>query len=284
MAFTPDTSLVERVTGETQRWRQGDAVNVTAVAWLGRPDAALTEQSAALTGDDSKCIVAGTDRLLVVSQTCDLVRNALQRPYVLLAPVVVLQEPSATEARLGTRPRFVPVPGLGTDTFVDLDLIVTAEKSLLLDTEPVRGLPDEAAQRLFGSRVGRFFSRSAFPDDLSIALRGLVARVRDKHAKNSREGQALTALEEIRVLGTPSWDADEIDVFLIFATPTRAEAEELMPETEWDEIVDGWLRRADAHGVVASVDGAMIPFDELTAREYLDSDPLDLDYLSWRQN
>lgn len=30
-----------------------------------------------------------------------------------------------------------------------------------------------------------------------------------------------------------------------------------------------------------SVNGAVIPLDELTARQYIDSVPLDLDYLSW---
>ncbi len=54
-----------------------------------------------------------------------------------------------------------------------------------------------------------------------------------------------------------------------------------MTQEEWDEVVDGWLRRAEPFGIVRSIEGAMIPLDELTAREYVDSDPLDLDYLSW---
>ena len=54
-----------------------------------------------------------------------------------------------------------------------------------------------------------------------------------------------------------------------------------MSEEDWDSVVDAWLRRTEPFGTIKSVDGAMIPLDELTAREYVDSDVLDLDYLTW---
>lgn len=54
-----------------------------------------------------------------------------------------------------------------------------------------------------------------------------------------------------------------------------------MSDEEWDELVDSWLRQAEPFESIRSIDGAMIPLDEMTALEYLESDPLDLDYLSW---
>ena len=283
MSFVPDAVLAEQIDARTSHWRQGDVLELGAVAWLALPRIPLTKQAAEADGTGVSCLLAESQKVVVVSQTCDVVRRCSERPFVLLAQVVVLEEPAAGEARRGTRPRFVPIPGLGDDYFADLDLVVGAEKSALLHVESTRGLPDERSQRRFGDGVGRVFRRFAFPDDLSVALRGLVVRVRDKHDKNSPEGRALAALEEIRLTGSPAWDAPEVDVFITFAPSTREEADSLMPTEEWDEVVDGWLRRAEPFGVVRSVDGAMIPLDELTAREYVDSDAMDLDYLSWAQ-
>jgi hypothetical protein len=255
-------------------------VDLGAIAWLATPATPLTSQSAEAGGDDLTCVVAESSRLAIVSQTCDVVRDCATRPFLLLAPIVFLEGPAAGEARRGSRPRFAQLPGIGENAFVDLDQIVTIEKSVILDAEPTRGLPSESSRRRFGLSVARAFSRFAFPDDLAIALRGLVARARDKHSRDSPEGQALRGLEEIRVTGSPSWDAAGVNVFVIFAPATRADAEAIMPEEEWDDIVDRWLRRTEPFGAIKSVDGAMIPLDELTAREYLDSDVLDLDYLT----
>ena len=54
-----------------------------------------------------------------------------------------------------------------------------------------------------------------------------------------------------------------------------------MGDQEWDELVDSWLRQAEPFQTIRRIDGAMIPLDEMTALEYLESDALDLDYLSW---
>lgn len=281
MEFAADVTLVARVNERTQQLRQGDVIDAGAIAWLASPSASLTAQSAEAGQGDISCVVAEADRLVVVSQTCDIVRDCSQRPFVLLARVITLDEPAAGEARRGHRPRFAALPGLGADAFADLDLLIAIEKSVFLDTETTRALSDNSAQRRFGVAVGRVFSRFAFPDDLVVALRGLVSRVRQKHARNSSEGRALEMVEDIRITGSPSWDADAIDVFITFAPGTRAEANEVTSDDEWDQLVDDWLRHTEPFGVVRSIDGAMIPLDELSAREYLESDALDLDYLSW---
>lgn len=109
----------------------------------------------------------------------------------------------------------------------------------------------------------------------------MVTRIKSKHARDSDEGRVLEAIEEIRLTGSPSWDANEIDVFILFSPATRSEASEVVPDEKWDDFIDSWIDKAEPIGVIRSVDGAMIPLDELTARQYIDSVPLDLDYLSW---
>jgi len=279
--FAADVSLVAQVNERAMQLRQGDVIEIGAIAWLASAGAPLTPQSVEASGDGISCVVAEADRMVVVSQTCDVVRDCGQRPFVLLARVTTLDEPAAGEARRGHRPRYVALPGLGDRAFADLDLVIGIEKSAFLGVGATRGLPDVDAQRRFGIAAGRVLSRFAFPDDLVVALRALVARVRQKHAKDSPEGRAVAVLEDIRVTGSPSWDAEQVDVFITFAPATRADANAVMTDQEWDELVDSWLRQAEPFESIRTIDGAMIPLEEMTALEYLESDALDLDYLSW---
>lgn len=103
----------------------------------------------------------------------------------------------------------------------------------------------------------------------------MVKHVRRSHGKDSSQGRAYGVLEEIRVTATPHWGAEYVDIFGTFAPPTCAEVEQVTSEPAWDTMVDEWLERATPVGVVRNVEGAMIPLDELTAREYLDSDRLE---------
>lgn len=119
MEFSPDNSLVDRVDNHTQLWRQGDIVELGALAWFAEPRLALTSQSAASSEDELSSIIADIGPLAIVTQTCDIVRDCRLRPFILLAPIIKLPEPTADEARRGTRPRYVPVPGHGEDSFID---------------------------------------------------------------------------------------------------------------------------------------------------------------------
>ena len=275
------TVLVERVNSYTRTLRQGDIVYLGALAWIANAQEPLTPQSAEVGGVGLTSIVVEHEELTIVSQTCDLVRDCKSRPFVLLAPIVRLQESISEEARKGRRPQFVWVPTAGNDAFADLDKVVTVEKSAIVSCRTRRGLPDQDTQRRFGLAIARVFGRFAFPDDLQPVLRPFVDRIKRKHGRDSPEGKALAAIQEIRITGSPSWEDKEIDVFITIAPGTRNEADKIMVQEQWDKLVDGWLTRVAPSGIIQSVECAMIPLDELSARAYIDSDPLDLDYLSW---
>ena len=51
----------------------------------------------------------------------------------------------------------------------------------------------------------------------------------------------------------------------------------------WDSYRQQWLRRVPTADRFHSIDGAVQTLDDLTAREYVESDPLDLDHLSVRR-
>lgn len=276
-----DALSVDEIDAELANCCQGDVVDFQSFSWHADTQRPLTEVSAEATDSPGHTIVVSEyDHMVVVTQTCDVVRSCADRPFVQLSPVIQLDEDAAREASRGMRPRYAALPALGDTAFADLDRIVTLEKSLLAAASRQPGCNDDRQRRRFAGSVGRKFGRVAFPDDLELSLRALTARIKSKHDKNSPEGMALAALEEIRVTATPSWDSDRIDVFLSFCPATAADALDVMSEDEWDSLIDDWIARSSPTGVIARVDGAMVPLEELTALEYVDSDRLDLDHLS----
>ncbi len=283
MGFAVDTDLLASVDRASQDWQQGDIASLGVAGWFGVAELALTEPMSKVPANATENVgyaLATVESLVVLSQTCDLVRTAKARPFVVAAPLVRLPSTDAVDAARGRRPRYIAVPGAGVDAFVDLDVVVTFEKAVLLRVMRGTGLRTDQERRRFGSGVARSFSRFAFPDDLTASVRPMIRHIRDIHGRNSDQGRAYELLEEVRVTATPSWDADEVHVFVTFAPPTRVEANALMDNGAWDRLVDRWLGRAVPIGKVAFIDGAMIPLDELTARDYVDSDQLDLDDLS----
>ena len=227
-------------------------------------------------------VVASAERLVIVSQTCDIVRSCREHPFITLAAVIELDEPIASQARRGHRPRLLPLPDIGASSFADMNLLVGAEKSTLLGLEPIRGLENSEGQRHFARAVGRVFERPAFPDDLNEALRGLLERIRAKHNRNSPEGQALESLQEIRVVVESADEAHKIRITVLFCPESRPSEESRPRHSELQEQIAAWVTRTRRTGIVVSVDGILAPLDEMTALEYRASDPLDLDYLTAR--
>ncbi len=272
---------VDAIDSELAGCCQGDVVDFQTFSWHVDTRRPLTEVSAEAEDSSGHAIVVSeSDHMVVVTQTCDVVRSCADRPFVQLSPLVELEESVAREAARGMRPRYAAVPAMGDRAFADLDRIMTVEKSLVASASQRPGCTDDGQRRRFAASVGRKFGRIAFPDDLELSLRGLTSRIKSKHDKDSPEGKALSALEEIRVTASPSWDAGAIDVFLSFCPATLTDAVNVMTEDDWDSLIDDWIGRASPTGVVARIDGAMVPLEELTALEYVDSDRLDLDHLS----
>src|SRR5690606_19143655 len=102
-------------------------------------------------------------------------------------------------------------------------------------------------------------------------------RLVDKHEKNSVEGRGLRALREIRVRATPNWNSGDVEVFFWFV---REEDETLFEGADWSEMLEQWLGLVPARGRFNVIEGAVVPLDDMTARDYAERDPLDLDQLS----
>ena len=271
----------QQVDQQLEDWRQGDCV--VGEQWLlFRTDVArpLTKDGAAAE-EGAENAEAEALGFAVVTQTCDLVRRCGGRPFVEVCPLVEVDESVLREAERGRRPNYAFIPGVADQRLVaDLDRVMTFEKSVVAGWERVQGCLDDDDTRRLSLALARKRARTAFPGDFVAFASPLMKRMSSKHDNESDEGRALRALREIRVRAAPSWDADEVGLIFWFI---RNEDEPTFENQGWDHYLDAWLKRVTKKDRFIDVAGVVMTLDDLTAREYVESDPLDLDHLSSRE-
>ena len=104
-------------------------------------------------------------------------------------------------------------------------------------------------------------------------------RLIEKHDRQSDEGRALRSLRELRVRAAPAWSAATVELTFLFVRERDAADFEGAP---WHTLLEAWLGRVRAAGRFVAVDGIVQTLDDLSARDYVESDPLDLGFLSER--
>jgi len=222
----------------------------------------------------------GTDAcegLVVLSQSCDVVRSPEIYPFVEVAPLVSLDRQRIAEVRGLRLRRYAFVPGVeGDDLVADLGRVMSVDKTLLAALPRTVGCRSDEERRRFASAVAQKYSRFAFPDDFVEIVSPLRKRLILRSGKQSAEGKAVTALYQVRVRAAESWNETRIETYFWFLW------DETDPSTEgidWPKWCDEWLRLikpSDKYEVMGSAAG----LEDLTAREYIESDALDLDHLS----
>lgn len=269
----------ERINDALDSWRQGDYVR--GEHWfLYRlaVRAPLTEAASVAAEEDIDAAEEAVAGFMVATQTCDIVRDCLERPFVEVSPLVEVDADILEDVRKGRRPRYAYVPGASDERLVaDLDRAMTVEKGVVADWERNAGCEGDRERRHLALNLARNRARTAFPDDFVRFASGLRDRILKKHGKNSDEGRALRALREIRVRAAPAWDADEIDLLFYFI---RDDDQPNFERSGWDEYLEKWLAFMPVSGRFRSVDGVVQTLGGLTAQDYVESDALDLDYLS----
>jgi hypothetical protein len=271
----PGNDRAKKIDLALRDWRQGDiALGPKWLTYIADGDAPLTEHAESEKGLHAVTVEA-PEGVVVVTQTCDIVRPCTARPLVSVAALKRVDADLASEVARGLRPQYVSIATQPT-LVADLDLVTTVEKSVVASWERTPGWTRENDLRWFAEALARKDSRFAFPDDFARAIKKLQARIRDKHNRDSEEGAALRALREIRVTATPAWGAENVEVFLAFVRHDTPEAARF----RWDDHLERWLGLCEAYGVIRGIEGRVSTLDGLNAREYVESDRLDLDHLS----
>lgn len=251
-------------------WRQGDCVverRWFAFSRLGQEGVELAEEE--------------VEGLVVVTQTCDVVRASADRPYVEMSPLVLVDDDKHYEVERGRYPRYVAIPSLASSRLVaDLDRTMTVHKSVVATWKRQPGWSTDAEIRAIASALARKRARFAFPDDFVDRARKLESRLVDKHDKDSDEGCALRVIREIRVQASPSWDADQVTLMFWFI---RNEDDRVFDDgpraAQW---LERWLKLFQDGGRYVETYGQITTLHDMTAADYVASDALDLSHLSTR--
>ena len=103
----PDETTVTKIDDALQHWRQGDFVLGTELPFLTVIDPAhpLTDEGAAAASGGNDLAEIDVEGLLVVSQTCDVVRSCATRPYVEVCPLLTATPSQLRQAERGRVPR-----------------------------------------------------------------------------------------------------------------------------------------------------------------------------------
>jgi hypothetical protein len=271
VASDSENQLQQKIDATLQEWCQGDCVlGEQWFAYRFNPQHPLTDASKDALDGDGDLVESEVLGLAVVTQTCDIVRSCLSRPFLEVVPLV--------EVKRGRRPQYAFIPNLAEKYLVvDLDRVMTIEKAVASEWQRLPGCTTDEERRMLAQALSRKRSRFAFPDDFTRLVSKLQRRLQEKHDRTSDEGEALRALREIRVRASPSWDAAKIELMFWFI---RHENKLKFKGMEWYELLERWLVLVAQSGRFHSVEGQVITLEALTAKDYTESDPLDLDHLS----
>jgi hypothetical protein len=278
--LAPDSDEAKRIDAALREWRQGDlALEESWFVHVGDGAAPLTAAAAEAAGG-AQALTSAALGLVVLTQTCDIVRNCVTRPYVEVAPLVRVSEDDLHQVKRGRRPAHATLPALEKDLLVaDLDRVMTVEKSIVASWKRTPGFTRDADGRAFALALVRKRVRFAFPDDFTTLVRKLQKRLEEKHDRESVEGRALRGLREIRVSAVPSWDDAPCTLTFFFV---RNGKDVDFEGKSWSTFVEAWLKLAPESGRFTTIFGQVTTLEDLRASDYVDSDPLDLDHLSSR--
>lgn len=270
----------QELTAILQDWCQGDCVlGPQAFVFAFDPGFRVTDASKLIAdATQSPYVEEEVDGLVVLSQTCDIVKSVALRPFVEVAPLVKKEDAELKQIAKGSRPQFATVPGVSGDQLVaDLDRTMTIEKPILATWKRIRGCRDDHEKRLFSNALARKRVRAALPNDFVELIRPLQEICKKRHGKDSPIGRSLEAISEIRVQPHPSWNCSEpIKVKFLFLLPPefdqtfRAEVDRELSQ----------IMTAIPESEKYELDHSIGSYFELSAAEYIGSDRLDLDYLS----
>ena len=281
MTSNEPNSWIPDIDATLEQWSQGDCT-VGDYWFITRfdPQRPLTPDAADVVEVDPNADLteSSVSGFVVVTQTCDLVRSCAERPFVEVAPLVAVDDQYLQDIHRLKRPRYAYIAGVAQFNLVaDLDRVMTVEKAVVARWERISGCPSDADTRLLAEALARKRSRFAFPDDFNEFAKELQKRMQKRHDKADDDGVALRALREIRVRAAPAWDAERVELMFWFI---RAEEDVLFKNKAWHELLDEWLKLLPPSARFSAVDGTVVSLDDITAKDYLQSDRLDLDRLS----
>lgn len=257
-----------------QQWRQGDYS-------LTMPGIVLVDDT-----EDGNFVPFLDENLLglvVVTQTCDIVNVAKGKDYVVVCPLIEVNEQSLNEVMKGRAPSAAvlehpPVP----EAVVDFGRMMSVHKRVLTKFERMPGFSSDAGRMAFADALQRKHGRFAFPDKFnSEILSKLRERAQSAHKKiGSAHGKVYRSIRTVRAAAEPNWDATEISIRFFYVIEPDAKREATRAEIAVT-LTEHFKKLKWPSGYVAA-DPAfeLLLLEDMNAADWISSQPIDWDFIS----
>ena len=215
-------------------WRQGDfALGVGGFLFAGIAE-----------GDnpfDAEEITENVVGLVVISQTCDIVRRTSGRNYVAVCPLIRVTEQNLSDIKKGRRPYLTDIENTDKEVVADLRRVMSVHKDVLQTWKRQTGFSHDITRLRFAAALERKFGQFAFPDDFDEATKEFRQRVWSRHTKpDSEPGKVYRSLVQIRFGAEPNWMAEKrkIRVVAIMKGIDNREVDRATISKELNDILD----------------------------------------------
>lgn len=262
-----------------REWRQGDFV-LGEMWFVFQVDPALPLSFDVPDGADfgEDVVMSEVPGFMIVSQTCDIVRATVHRPFVQVCPLVAPSPDEFELAQRGRIARYAYIPELRGEGLVgDLDRCMTVEKAVVAGWVRHQGCVDDVQRRQLAAALARSRSRPALPDDFRDWIARYRKRVIEKHGKQNDEGSALRAIDEVRVLASPSWEEPTVSISFIYILNDDLDPSQVAGV---ESHVVAWHTLLTSGSRFSLRSHRLGYLDDFSALEYLSSDLLDVDHVS----
>ncbi|MEQ1864436.1 MAG: hypothetical protein ABL996_07250 [Micropepsaceae bacterium] len=266
-----DDQLAERLA----TWRQGDyALDVGGFLF-----ADVAEADGRFDAREADEDVQG---MVVVSQTCDVIRLTPDKRFVAVSPLVKRDAKFWNEITVGRFPSLTLLehpPSNGI--FVDLARIMSVSKPLLASWPRQEGFTTAERAVRFAAAIERKMGRFAFPDAFDVATKELQNRVRSRHNKpDSDVGKVYRSIDQLRFLATPHWEAEAVEVTMIAVL--HSAAKRLVSDRQIFTELDAQCKAVRWQKQFRWADPAfyLATADDLRGSDILNSQLADFEYLS----
>jgi hypothetical protein len=213
--------------------------------------------------------------VVILSQSCDIIKEVERRPYVQVAGLVPANDGEIARAVKSDTPSRIYLEGLlDRGLLVDLDTTSTIHKMVVATWPRTAGCGTDAERRRVAAGLARHRHRFAFPDNFNEMVRPIRDWIESKRSKASPQGNFVRAMREVRVR-CDNWEEPKELTFLAIVDhlPEPAELE------KWREAAK-LLEQKVANDIYPHGELHIVTYDEISARDYLESDRLDWEGLS----
>jgi hypothetical protein len=287
MVAAADANEIARVEVALQEWRQGDATLDAGLFLVHLADKRLplTQEARAsldqaLDEGDIFDVFSSVHGLVVVTQTCDIVKECARSEFIDVSPLVHIEKDTdLSEIQKGKKLRYAYVPGVaGRQLVADLERTMAVEKAVVATWRRVPGCTTDEERVAFADALARKRQRFAFPTEFNRGMVKFKNRLKDRKKKNSVEGQLINALDHVRAAASPSWNSSETTVMFWFLLRRDQ-------DIDFDQsrhVIDGWMKliTLSTSFTLSDPPFALVEQEDMTVRDYLASHPLDYDDLS----